>query len=351
MIHKTLACFFLILVLLNFQVYPQVMYSESNAYTPRKLDETKVENADKDVRSENSKPTQPLQPSSLEESTVTIPLVVLDRFGSRVDGISQDEVTVFVDGKKIPISSFDKEIEPAIVTLVLDSSPSSSKSLERMRQQVIKLIKELPPGIEVMVFEFSTELTFSLLPTTDRKKTITAISKQLGLGDGTSVYSTLRYLFADVLPKVPGRKVVVLMTDGIDTTSKSGDLATSLAAVQKSDTPIYPVWFDYQKTLPTRKTKEWAILQALKAQGRVIEPTKEQSAKGLEYLQDLAAASGGKVFSNEEFSDGIKSMVASLANRYVIKVKVPTDRRGSHPIRVRVNRPTLGVFARGSFVD
>ena len=53
----------------------------------------------------------------------------------------------------------------------------------------------------------------------------------------------------------------------------------------------------------------------------------------------------------EKLADGTKSLLGELANRYYVTITVPRKNIGSRPVRVRVNRPSLAVFARGSFFD
>ena len=74
-------------------------------------------------------------------------------------------------------------------------------------------------------------------------------------------------------------------------------------------------------------------------------------ATGLIYLNDLAATSGGRIFSSEKLADGTQSLLGELSNRYYVTITVPRTNSGSHRVLVRVSRPSLAVFARGSFVE
>ena len=150
------------------------------------------------------------------------------------------------------------------------------------------------------------------------------------------------------------------MTDGVDTTSQKSTFARSLAEVEKEDVTIYPVYFDTfndPRNPGNRRADDW-ITQILRNNPMLGSPrmplpgsSETEYKKGLIYLQDLANASGGRVFSSEKLEAGTKSLLGEFENRYYITVKVPRRNAGSRTLRVRVNRPSVAVFARGSFVE
>jgi hypothetical protein len=193
-------------------------------------------------------------------------------------------------------------------------------------------------------------------PTTDREATRKAISK-VSMGDGTSIYSAVRFMYEKILPTVPGRKTIVLMTDGVDTTSESSTFAKSLAEVEKEDVTVYPVYVDtFGDSRRVRSLQNDWIAQILRQSnipGSFPLPGSSEAEykTGLIYLNDLAAASGGRIFSSEKLHDATPSLLGELASRYYVTITVPRKNIGSRPVRVRVNRPSLAVFARGSFLD
>jgi VWFA-related protein len=229
-----------------------------------------------------------------------------------------------------------------------------------MQEQAKKFIKALPSGIKVMVVDFNTVLNVRSKPTTDRSETEAAISNKAIGGPGTSIYTAIQVLYEKVLPSVAGKKVILLMTDGVDTTSRKSTFAQSLSEVEKEDVTIYPIYVDTFNTPrgPRIASNDDLIAQlllnsnVLGASGmRTPGSSEPEYKKGLIYLQDLANASGGRVFSSEKLEAGTKSLLGEFENRYYITVKVPRKNAGSRTLRVRVNRPSVAVFARGSFVE
>ena len=350
---------FLIMCVLASAGISQTTYSESISYKPRQFTEPVKKESKKDRKKKADENTEAIVAFD-GEITVTIPFAVLDRTGSAISGVTGQEVSVFVDNVEVPISAFEQEKEPLNVILVLDSSPSAAFRFEKTQEQAKKFINALPSNMKVMVVDFNTLLNVRSQPTADRKETEAAILKKVKMGDGTSIYSAIKVLYEKVLPTVPGRKVIVLMTDGVDTTSQKSTFASSLTEVEKEDVTIYPVYvdtFNDPRNPGNRRADDW-ITQILRNNPMLGSPrmalpgsSEQEYKKGLIYLQDLANASGGRVFSSEKFEAGTKSLLGEFENRYYITVKVSRRNAGSRTLRVRVNRPSVAVFARGSFVE
>ncbi|PYT01092.1 MAG: hypothetical protein DMF63_05375 [Acidobacteria bacterium] len=339
----------------------QTNYSESAEYKPRPIATPKKDRKKKSDEKDKAVTVAVTNVAPVSgDITVTIPVAVLDRTGSALAGIKKEELSVFVDGAEVPVVGFEQDKEPVTMVLVLDSSPSTGQRFRTMQEQASKLVGALPLNMRVMVVDFNVKLNVHMQPTTNRADALAAIPK-VAFGDGTSIYSAVQFMWEKILSQVPGRKVVVMMTDGVDTTSRNSNFARSLMEVEKEGVTIYPVYFDTKNDDHTRpgnnRPDDW-ILQALRQNGvftpglaRLPGSSESEYKTGLAYLNDLTSASGGRMFSSEKLADGTKSLLEELANRYYVTITVPRKNIGSRPVRVRVNRPSLAVFARGSFLD
>jgi VWFA-related protein len=343
MLFKTFTAIFLT-ALLACTVSAQKTYSESSEYKA-----PKIEKPDKNKKKKGSPDSSASAPQG--DVTLTIPVSILDRKANAVSGIRREEISVFVDDVEVPISSFEQDKDPITIVLVLDSSPSTELRFKTMKEQASKFVDDLPTNINVMVVDFNSELKVRSQPTTDRAAAQAAISK-VKVGGGTSLYSAMKLLYEKLLPPIAGRKVLVLMTDGVDTMSRTS-FAESIAAVEKEAITVYPVYFDtYGDRLGARNNSNDWIAQILRQTNpnlNIKGSSEAEYRKGLLYLNDLAAATGGRAFSSEKLAEGTKSLLGELANRYYVTLTVPRSNSGSRTIRVRVNRPSLAVFARSSF--
>ena len=79
--------------------------------------------------------------------------------------------------------------------------------------------------------------------TKDREKIFKAI-KKADFGNGTSLYNAVDETLRKQLAKIPGRKAVVLFTDGVDTTSRKNSYDSTLNYAEESDTLIFPIYYN-----------------------------------------------------------------------------------------------------------
>ena len=349
---------FLLCVVVN--ATGQSGYSESTPFIARKdkQDQDKKSNKKKDSNRKQADTPPQVEPVPTVNTTpanlsVTIPISVRDRSGKPVTDLSASDVTVFVDGTSIPISSFEKTDDRPAVIVVLDTSPSTGLEMKSLKADAQRFVDSLPQSTKVVVVEFNSELKVRCQITDDRSALRKCIEKA-DMGDGTSIYSAVRTLFEKVLPLVPGRKTVVMFTDGVDTTSQASTYAGSMTWIERSDVPVFPVYYD---TFRKRgRSDDWilTILQTLPPSSRGAMQAGSASAEyetGRDYLTDLAAASGGRVIKKNDLDDEAKKLSDEIQSRYYATIDVPNIGAASRPLKVRVNRPNLIVRARGSVVS
>jgi Ca-activated chloride channel family protein len=146
---------------------------------------------------------------------------------------------------------------------------------------------------------------------------------------GTSLYDAI-FLASRDLESREGRKVMVIVTDGGDTTS-SKDFHAALEAAQLANAVIYPV----------------LVVPITNEAGRNV--------GGENALTTIAAGTGGRVFAptlgpalDAAFTDIIKDLRTQYLLGYYPK-DVPLTRNRFHRLLVRVRRPDLRVTARNGY--
>ena len=328
--------------------FSQTPYSESTSYKPRP-----AADSDKKKKPEKKKAEPTAEPAVVSGSgIVTIPVSVWDKTGVLVNGLTKADLNIFVDGVEVPVVGFERSRDPLNVILLLDSSPSAMELVKTMKEQAWKLVQALPSNARVTVIDFNSKMNVRTEMTSDRAATQAAITK-IKMGDGTSLYSAIRTMYDKVIPQVPGRKVIVLMSDGVDTTSTGSTFANSLREVEKGDVSYYPIYFDtFRYVSGVRNRQTDPRLEALLRQLGNPGMSEDEYKIGLAYLNDLAVQSGGRVLSSEKIDDAaIRLLIDELSSKYYATVSVPKTGTGSRQLKVRINRPGLTVFARGSFIE
>ena len=155
--------------------------------------------------------------------------------------------------------------------------------------------------------------------------------------------------------KVPGRKAIVLFTDGVDTTSRRASFESSIIGVEEVDALIYSVRYDTQEG----GRPQAAALQGIGVPQHMINTLARGTARsdyerGREYLSLLAESSGGRMFEAGEINleTSFKNVAEELRRQYAVgyypdDTGQAGDRR---KIKVQVSRPGAVVRSKSAYV-
>ena len=333
-------------------------YSESKPRTPRvqRFPNRFPNNSNRKEEPEQTTPTASNIPVDDEETLrietnlITIPVSVFDRNGLYIPGLRQDNFTIFEDGVEQEIAYFGTTEKPFTVALVIDVSPSTSYRIEDIQRAARAFVDQLQPHDNVIVIEFDRSVNVLAKMTNDREKIYKAI-KRADFGEGTSLYEAVDEALRKQLAKIPGRKAMVLFTDGVDTTSVRRSYDSTLKYAEESDSLIFPIYYntynDNRASIPT-----WFpnILTA------PAPSTAGEYALGRQYLNELADVTGGRVFRPESTPGGLtvafEGIAEELRRQYSVGY-IPKDqgKPGQRKqIIVRVDRPNLVLRARDSYI-
>jgi VWFA-related protein len=171
----------------------------------------------------------------VETQLVSVPAVVTDRNGHPLAGLQAENFVVFEDGKPQRVTNFATTEAPFEIALLLDTSGSTHEELGLIRDSANAFINALRPGDRVGIVAFnnaprngSPVATVEVLSglNSDRK-TLRAAIENLGSSNGTPFYDGLERVADQVFRDPPreeirGRRAVVALTDGVDSSSDSG---------------------------------------------------------------------------------------------------------------------------------
>lgn len=328
-------------------------YSESSA--------TNKKPATKAVAPQQQVSTDPgeLEVIRVETDLVVFPVRISDKKGRPVTDIRQDEVKIFEDGVEKELAYFSDVDQPFTVALVLDMSYSSVFKLLEIQEAAKKFVAQLRPGDKVMVISFAEKPIVLCEATSDRKILNIAIEGSR-IASGTGLYLTLDMVLNQKLARVPGRKAIVLFSDGVDTSSKFETAATVGKDVTESDVLIYPVRYntfdDVQKTRrSTARIQYDDDDKPYTVDSRPVKGEREQDyATAREFLHSIAQDTGGRLY-NVTSTTNLDQAFANIANElrkiYSLGYYPNSDRESgaSFDIKVRVYRPDLIIRTRDSY--
>ena len=174
---------------------------------------------------------------------VTIPVSVMDRDGRYVPNLRKEDFRLWEDGVEQEVAFFSSVDKPFSVVLMLDTSPSTQFRLEDIQDAAISFVNQLRADDRVMVVSFNDDIKMLSDFTTDRSRLDRAI-RRAHTDDGTRLYDAVDTVINRELNRIPGRKAIVLFTDGVDTTSRQASFESNLTDAQELDALIYPVQYD-----------------------------------------------------------------------------------------------------------
>ncbi len=147
---------------------------------------------------------------------VTINVVVSERSGEPgVERLRVEDFNVIEDGVRQKIASFSTAGVPFSLVLLIDTSGSTRDEVALIRQAARRFLDALRPADRLAIVQFNREVELVRNLTDDRERLEKGLN-QLQPGSGTSFYDALQLTIDDVLGKIAGRKVVIALTDGVD---------------------------------------------------------------------------------------------------------------------------------------
>jgi VWFA-related protein len=303
----------------------------------------------------------------VETNLVTMPVSVLDRDGRFIGGLQQRDFKIFENGIEQKVDYFQSVEQPFTVVLMIDVSPSTAFRIDEIQDGALAFINQLRPNDKVMVISFDESIRVLCRPTNDRRILRDAVF-QAQFGDGTSLYDAVDQVINRELANIPGRKAVVLFTDGVDTTSRRSNYQSTIADVEEVDALFYPIRYNTQRGLGggggggRRRggdIDDWIGIilggGGVQMGGGSMGTSSREYATGMKYLETLATNSGGRKFEADSLSN-LEASFAGIAEElrrqyslgyYPDKVGQSGERRR---ISVRVTRPDVIVKAKNTYV-
>jgi VWFA-related protein len=309
---------------------------------------------------------------SVETNLVTTPVSVLDRSGRFIPGLRKKDFKLFENGVPQKITYFQSEEQPFTVILMIDVSPSTKYHIDDIHYAALTFVNQLRPTDKVMVVAFDQRVrVLTEEPTSEKQKLYAAIYKA-NFGSGTSLYDAVDAIANLDILQFPGRKAVVIFTDGVDTTSRRANYQSTISTVEEIDALFYPIHYDTQQknsggaplasSLPGIQLPPGVVLPPevlAQLQANVIRAGRGQSAveyeRGRTYLESLATNTGGRMFEAESLTNleaSFSGVAEELRRQYSIGYYPDSGEPGERrKIKIEIlAKPNVIVRAKSSYV-
>src|SRR6185369_7281644 len=221
-----------LLVLLSVSLFSFNVYAQSGRKTaPPKSEKTEpAKTEDSGVNESKINPNGETVEGDVirfDTALVTVPVSVLDRYGRYVPLLRRDQFRILENGVEQKIAYFATTDSPFSVVLLIDTSGSTQFRLEDIQQAAIDFVDKLKSNDSVMVMSFDDRINVQCKATTNRDEIYKAI-RRTRTGGGTRLYDAVDDILKKQLATIPGRKAIVLFTDGVDTTSHRATYESTL---------------------------------------------------------------------------------------------------------------------------
>ena len=180
----------------------------------------------------------------LEVNLVELPVAVLDANNAPITGLTRADFHVLENGKPQKITNFDAAANlPISVGLLIDHSGSMKPRMEATRKAALEFLKRIvKPTDRAFVAGFSFDATKDAPFVSDSGSLAAQVDAVPAADGGTSLYDaivTALYRFRNL----HGRKALVILTDGEDTTSRVS-YDDMLAYARAARVPLYFIGID-----------------------------------------------------------------------------------------------------------
>jgi Ca-activated chloride channel family protein len=276
----------------------------------------------------------------VDVNLVRVLATIKDDAGQLVGSLPAERFRLFDSGVRQEIAVFERSTEqPLSVAVLIDASGSTAKDLPAEVIAVRRFLRALlgsgNPSDSVALYAFNWVVS-ELAPFTRNLARLDRGLKRLKGEAGTSLYDALLFAAED-LESREGRKVIVVVTDGGDTTS-SHTFRDALKAAHLADAVIYPILVVPVQTDAGRNTG------------------------GENALTSLAAGTGGRVFLaslGAALDQAFATVIEDLRTQYLLGYYprgLPPDLGPFREIRIEVldgDSPSqrLRVFARSGYYE
>ena len=214
---------------------------------------------------------------------VRLPITVTDKKGQFVPGLTKEDFQILEDKVPQTIETFSDDLSqttPLYVAVLMDTSPSTAGKLKFQQESAMNFIQTVvkPRKDRVLFGTFDDSITL-LQDFTDKldllDKAVYGVKK---MGTQTALYDAIWQFCDEKMRSVPGRRVLLIVTDGEDTYSRAS-IRDAIDIAQRTETTIFSI-----------STKAGFLATVPGVEAGQVADTKDR------YLQTLSEETGGIAF-------------------------------------------------------
>jgi Ca-activated chloride channel homolog len=273
------------------------------------------------------------EPIRINVDRVNVGVLVTDPSGKFVEGLQRNNFHVFDNGAEQPITDFLNVEEPAQALVLIEAGPAVYLLEGSHLRAAQEFLSGLSPDDRVAVVKYA-DAPQGLVDFTANKQSAAAAFDGLGfnLGFGSLNLSASLSKVLDWLSTVQGKKTIVLLSTGVDTSS-SKQIQDLLNRLQTSDVRILAVSLtgDLRNPAPATNKK--------KSPSPKVAFTSQQFVEADMLLRQIAQPTGGQAYfpANSNELTAVFVQIAHMVRHEFSLAFIPPAHDGAiHSLEVRV---------------
>jgi VWFA-related protein len=315
-----------------------------------------------------------------DKTFVSVPVSVSDRDGRYISGLEKEDFRILLDNKEQKITFFATEDEPVSIALLIDTSASTRGVLPQIREAASDFIKLMNKNDNCLIATFDSEVKVIAPFTSDRETLEKSLDKiQTGEREGTVVFNAVDKVARENFVRMPGRKVIVLLSDGKDFGSTIAKREL-LSQLEESDVIIYSIFYQTGRVAvdetgavkqnpeekepeekkpeeKKKKKKKYSIKIEIPRDPNTVEEIqlidKVTSAEAVNVLQEMSDTTAGRFYMSDapKLSQIFRKIASEVRQQYRLGFYSAggSEEAISSGIIVKVNRTDAVVRARGKY--
>ena len=227
---------------------------------------------------------------TVDVDVVQVTVTVMDDRGRYVKGLPRSAFKISEDARPQTISHFYSENVPLELVVAVDLSASMKPAVPVMKKAVAEFLGAVPARDRVTLLGFNSEVFALTRKTADPAERIKAVGSLAAWGS-TALYESILH-GVDILGSQPGRKALVVFTDGEDQ-GRHVTFDEVEQLLQSSDLILYMI-----------------------GQGRGVTSEPLQDV-----MERLSRPTGGRALSTnsiDQLQDSFNALLEELSNQYVL---------------------------------
>ena len=296
---------------------------------------------------------QPKPTFRVETQLIRVPVTILAPDQRAGRNLNREHFQLFDESESRQIENFVLDTTPLSIVFLLDSSASLQSEIEEIKETVYHFVASVGKEDRSALVTFSDEVVVLQRWTNSRRKIRKAL-RNLKPGYRTALYDALSGSAVELLRRVPGKRVIIVLTDGLDNESRVS-YEKVIEDLVRQNVSLYVVSRTRLVRPQVAKSERVEFLNrvmknVLGEAGDFVDAYfKEKEAA----LIHLAQATGGRAFFPRKLGELVTSyrqLAHELKTQYLLTFRPPrVSHKTFRSIRVICTKPVMKMYYRDRY--